>query len=217
MPLALFDLDNTLLGGDSDHAWGEFLVRMARVDGALYQRQNDQFLRDYHAGHLDIDAYLRFALAPLAALARRELDQLHARFMAEVVSTLILPKALALLARHRAAGDRLVVITATNRFVVQPICARLGVAEVIATEPEQVDGRYTGVVLGVPCYREGKVVRLREWLAATAETLAGSYFYSDSSNDLPLLELVDNPVAVDPDPHLDAVARATGWPVISLR
>lgn len=217
MPLALFDLDNTLLGGDSDHAWGDFLVRCGRVDGGEYQCRNDQFFRDYQAGRLDIGAYLRFALAPLATLEMSELVQLHARFMAEVVSDMILPKAEALLARHRAAGDRLLVITSTNRFVVEPICARLGVDDLIATEPEQVGGRYTGNVQGVPCYRDGKVVRLREWLATTGADVNGSYFYSDSSNDLPLLEWVDNPIAVDPDPHLAAVARAAGWPVISLR
>lgn len=217
MPLALFDLDNTLLGGDSDHAWGDFLVRCGRVDGGEYQCRNDRFFRDYQAGCLDIGAYLRFALAPLATLEMSELVQLHARFMAEVVSDMILPKAEALLARHRAAGDRLVVITSTSRFVVEPICARLGVDDLIATEPEQVGGRYTGNVQGVPCYRDGKVVRLREWLATTGVDANGSYFYSDSSNDLPLLEWVDNPIAVDPDPHLAAVARAAGWPVISLR
>lgn len=217
MPLALFDLDNTLIAGDSDHAWGAFLVRIGKVDGFEYQRRNDQFYRDYQAGRLDIRAYLHFALAPLASIESGELARLHDQFMAETISPLWLPKAEMLLARHRNAGDRLVVITSTNRFIVEPICARLGIADLIATELERVGGRYTGNIVGEPSYGEGKVTRLREWLAGGDQSLAGSYFYSDSINDLPLLKQVENPVAVDPDPQLHAIASGEGWPIISLR
>jgi HAD superfamily hydrolase (TIGR01490 family) len=217
MPLALFDLDNTLIAGDSDHAWGEFLVRMGRVDAAEHQRRNDAFFQDYQAGRLDINAYLRFALAPLATMTTGELAHLHRQFMSEVISAWWLPRAAAVITRHRSAGDRLVVITSTNRFVVEPICAHLGITDLIATELEQIDGRYTGNILGEPSYRDGKVIRLQQWLENRDQSLAGSYFYSDSINDLPLLQHVDNPVAVDPDPQLRAVATAEGWPIISLR
>lgn len=217
MALALFDLDNTLIAGDSDHAWGEFLGRIGKVDPVEHRHRNDQFYRDYQAGRLDMGAYLRFALAPLATMPMNELRRLHQQFMSEVIDPLWLPQAEALVARHRDAGDHVLVITSTNRFVVEPICARLGIADLIATELELVDGRYTGNVIGVPSYREGKVTRLKAWLAGRDQTLSGSYFYSDSINDLPLLQEVGNPVAVDPDPQLLAVARSRGWPVISLR
>ncbi|MGK2914935.1 MAG: HAD family hydrolase [Porticoccaceae bacterium] len=217
MPLALFDLDNTLIAGDSDHAWGEFLVRMGKVDATEHQRRNDQFFQDYQAGRLDINAYLGFALAPLSTIPIGELVHLHRQFMSEVISAWWLPRAEAVIARHRDAGDHLVVITSTNRFVVEPICARLGITDLIATELEQIDERYTGNILGVPSYRDGKLIRLRQWLENRDHSLAGSYFYSDSINDLPLLQHVDNPVAVDPDPQLRAVASREGWPIISLR
>lgn len=221
MPLALFDLDNTLIAGDSDYAWGQFLVATGKVDAVAYQRANQQFFRDYQAGKLDIFEYLRFALAPLAQLETAELTHLHHRFMLEVVSAMWLPRAQALLARHRAAGDELLVITSTNRFVAEPICAQLGVNTLIATEPEVLAGRYTGAVVGQPSFGEGKVLRLQQWLAERGEQtenpLLGSFFYSDSINDLPLLLAVDNPVAVDPDTPLRAVAIDKGWPIVSLR
>ena len=217
MPLALFDLDNTLLAGDSDYAWGEFLVQQKKVDSDHYTRMNEQFYEDYQQGKLDIFEYLRFALAPLAALEPQELIELHRKFMDEVVSKMWLPAAEALVEQHRAAGDRLMVISATNRFIVEPICQRFGISEIIATEPEQKDGRYTGGVAGVPSYQQGKVTRLQQWLEEKGETLEGSRFYSDSINDLPLLEVVDHAVAVNPDALLLAEAKQRAWPVLDLR
>ena len=217
MALAIFDLDNTLIAGDSDHGWGEFLVANDKVDANHYQRMNDQFYVDYEAGCLDILAYLEFSLAPLAAISMEELAALHLKFMQQIISPLRLPKAEALIEQHRQAGDRLLVITSTNRFIVEPICQALGIDELLATDPEIIDGRYTGKIVGTPTYQEGKVERLKLWLSENNETLAGSYFYSDSINDLPLLLEVDKPVAVDPDDALSAEATSRGWDIISLR
>jgi HAD superfamily hydrolase (TIGR01490 family) len=215
--LAIFDLDNTLLGGDSDHAWGDFLVRRGIVDAELYRTSNDLFYRQYQDGTLDIHAYLAFALEPLTRYSLAELEALHADFMQTTILPLRLPKAAALLAEHRARGDRLLIITATNAFITRPIAGWLGVADILATEPELRDGRYTGKIVGTACFREGKVTRLREWLQENAFELADASFYSDSRNDLPLLELVGQPVAVDPDDTLRAVAVERGWEIISLR
>jgi len=217
MALAIFDLDNTLIAGDSDHGWGEFLVANDKVDANHYQRMNDQFYVDYEAGCLDILAYLEFSLAPLAATSMEELAALHLKFMQQIISPLRLPKAEALIEHHRQAGDRLLVITSTNRFIVEPICQALGIDELLATDPEIIDGRYTGKIVGTPTYQEGKVERLKLWLSENNETLEGSYFYSDSINDLPLLLEVDKPVAVDPDDSLSAEAASRGWDIISLR
>mgnify|MGYP006073708155 CR=1 FL=1 len=217
MALAIFDLDNTLIAGDSDHGWGEFLVANDKVDANHYQKMNDQFYADYEAGCLDILAYLEFSLAPLAATSMEELAALHLKFMQQIISPLRLPKAEALIEQHRQAGDRLLVITSTNRFIVEPICQALGIDELLATDPEIIDGRYTGKIVGTPTYQEGKVERLKLWLSENNETLAGSYFYSDSINDLPLLLEVDKPVAVDPDDALSAEATSRGWDIISLR
>ncbi|MDR0278578.1 MAG: HAD-IB family hydrolase [Paucimonas sp.] len=217
MRLALFDLDNTLLGGDSDHAWGDYLCARGILDPVEYQNRNDAFYQDYLAGKLDLQAYLNFSLEILATTEMAQLDEWHGDFMRDCVEPIILPKALALLKKHRDAGDKLVIITATNRFITGPIAKRLEVETLLATECELVDGRYTGRSIDVPCFREGKVTRLRTWLAENGLNLEGSYFYSDSMNDLPLLEQVDNPVAVDPDPNLRAEAEKRGWPVISLR
>ncbi len=217
MSLAIFDLDNTLIAGDSDHSWGQFLVQRELVDADDYCRRNDQFYRDYQDGHLDIGNYLKFALEPLTRLDSETLLQLHREFMTEVIAPLWLPKAEALLQQHREAGDFLLVITSTNRFVVEPICHRLGVDDLIASEPEIIDGRYSGNIVGVPSYQEGKVTRLNAWLAETDQEMAGASFYSDSINDLPLLEIVDRPVAVDPCPALQKTAQERGWEIISLR
>ncbi|MDB9953918.1 HAD-IB family hydrolase [Porticoccaceae bacterium] len=217
MALAIFDLDNTLIAGDSDHGWGEFLVANDKVDVNHYQKMNDQFYADYEAGCLDILAYLEFSLAPLAATSMEELAALHLRFMQQIISPLRLPKAEALIEQHRQAGDRLLVITSTNHFIVEPICQALGIDELLATDPEIIDGRYTGKIVGTPTYQEGKVERLKLWLSENNESLAGSYFYSDSINDLPLLLEVDKPVAVDPDDALSAEAASRGWDIISLR
>lgn len=217
MTLALFDLDNTLLGGDSDHAWGLFLVAKGLVDADYYSAANDRFYAEYQAGTLDINAYLAFALAPLTRFTQAELNALHQEFMAQFIEPLILPKALALLDHHRQQGHRLVIITATNRFITGPIAKRLDVADLLATEAEVIDGCYTGNISGTPCFQGGKVVRLQQWLLSEGEDLAGSYFYSDSINDVPLLEAVAHPVAVDPDARLLAWAKERGHAVLSLR
>ena len=210
-------MDNTLIAGDSDYEWGQWLVFKNKVDGEHYRRTNEGFFQDYKSGRLDINAYLDFALAPLAAMAKDELDALHSEFMEKIITPLWLTAAENLLAKHREQGDLLVIISATNRFVIEPICKKFGVDEIIATELEFRGDRYTGKALGTPSYREGKVERLYDWLSATGESLMGSYFYSDSINDLSLLSLVDNPVAVDPDAELTAEARRRNWPIISLR
>ena len=217
MRLALFDLDNTLLAGDSDHSWGEFLCETGRVDAVEYRARNDAFYADYCAGKLDVVAYQSFTQAILARTEAAELACWQAEFMAEVIEPIILAKGEALLREHREAGDKLVIITATNRFITAPIAARLGVETLLATECGMENGRYTGHVAGVPCYQAGKVVRLNEWLAETGLSLDGAYFYSDSRNDLPLLEAGAHPVAVDPDDTLRAIAGERGWPVLSLR
>lgn len=217
MALAIFDLDNTLLDGDSDYLWGVFLAEKGVVDGAFYERENERFYRDYKEGRLDIFAFLRFSLRPLADQSVERLRDLHRQFMRDKIEPIILPAGEALIARHRQAGDTLMIITATNAFVTAPIAERLGVEHLIATEPERVDGRYTGNVAGIPSFQDGKVQRLEDWLATHGENLAGSSFYSDSHNDIALLQVVERPVAVDPDPQLDAYARDRGWPVISLR
>ncbi|MFC0336304.1 HAD-superfamily subfamily IB hydrolase, TIGR01490 [Kushneria avicenniae] len=217
MTLAIFDLDNTLLGGDSDHAWNDFLVEQGIVDRDHFRRENDRFHRAYDAGTLDIHEYLAFALAPLTRHTREELDELHRQFMAERIEPIILSQGEALLESHRARGDRILIITATNRFVTGPIAARLGVEHLIAVEPEMVEGRYTGRVDGIPSFREGKITRLEHWLEAQGISLEGAVFYSDSQNDLPLLERVDHPVAVDPDPVLADIAGQRNWQIITLR
>ncbi|SDK01071.1 HAD family hydrolase [Microbulbifer yueqingensis] len=218
MHLAIFDLDNTLIGGDSDYAWGEFLVAREHVDSDRYRSANDRFYRDYQRGELDIFAYLEFALEPLAQISRVQLANLQREFMREVISEIWLPRAEELIGEHRRKGHHIMIITATNRFVVEPIAARLGVDTLLATEPEEVEGSFTGRVLGEPCFRGGKVLRLDQWLARNPEYQRGEkWFYSDSINDLPLLERVEHPVAVDPDARLRAEAEQRGWPIISLR
>ncbi|MDO6594496.1 HAD family phosphatase [Neptuniibacter sp. 1_MG-2023] len=217
MSLAIFDLDNTLLGGDSDHAWGEFLCEKGIVDSDEYRRANDYFYDQYKNGGLDIYEFLDFALRPLATLNKEKLNTLHQQFMAEKIEPIILPKALELLKNHRERGDYLLIITATNHFVTGPIANRLGVDAIIATDPEMIDGNYTGKVTGIPCFQEGKVTRLNDWLSANPYTLEDSYFYSDSHNDLPLLQLVTNPIAVNPDETLEAHANEHLWPVLDLR
>lgn len=217
MSLAIFDLDNTLLAGDSDYLWGQFLCDHGIVDRATYERENQRFYDAYKQGSLDILAFLAFSLAPLARHPRAQLDTWHAAFMQEKIEPLITPAAEDLIRRHREAGDTLMIITATNGFVTAPIARRLGITHLIATEPETNDGGFTGRVAGTPSFREGKVERLRHWLDEQRATLDGAWFYSDSHNDLPLLELVDHPVAVDPDEILARYAQDKGWPVISLR
>jgi len=215
--LAIFDLDNTLLAGDSDYLWGQFLCERGIVDAQVYEGENERFYKEYLSGSLDIYAFLAFQLRPLAQYDMATLHDWHAQFMAEKIRPIILPQARALLQKHRAQGDTLLIITATNRFITAPIAAEFGVEQLLATDLELCDGRYTGRVSGTPCFREGKVVRLREWLEQQAISLKGSWFYSDSHNDLPLLQLIDHPVAVDADAILAAHAERHGWPNMSLR
>lgn len=217
MSLAIFDLDNTLIGGDSDHAWGEFLCEKGIVDVEEYRRANDYFYDQYKNGGLDIFEFLAFALKPLAQLPRPKLEQLHQQFMQEKIEPIMLPKAEELLKNHKEKGDFLLIITATNRFVTAPIAERLRVDAIIATDPEEIDGEYTGKVAGIPCFQAGKVERLQAWLAENDHSLEGSYFYSDSHNDLPLLEEVTHPVAVNPDETLEDHANNHLWPVLDLR
>jgi HAD superfamily hydrolase (TIGR01490 family) len=217
MTLAIFDLDNTLIADDSDYLWGQFLVDQQIVDKAAYEKINAQFYEDYQRGNLDMIAFLRFALKPLADNSIEQLHSLRKQFLAEIITPILLKKARDVIEKHRALGHKLLVITATNRFITAPIVEKYGIENLIATTPEIVDGRYTGEIVGVPCFQGGKVTLLNEWLEKTSETLAGSYFYSDSHNDLPLLQLVENPIAVDPDEKLRAFATAQNWEIISLR
>jgi HAD superfamily hydrolase (TIGR01490 family) len=217
MTLAIFDLDNTLLGGDSDYLWGTYLVAEGLVDGAYYQRENQRFYEEYRQGTLDIYEFLNFSLRPLVENPPEKLLALRERFMAEKIDPIILPAARSLVEHHRQQGHRLLIITATNRFITEPIAFALGVEDLLATDPEFRDGRYTGRVAGTPSFREGKVVRLREWLKKNGANLSDSWFYSDSHNDLPLLEMVSHPMAVDPDDTLRQHAEMKGWPIISLR
>lgn len=217
MSLAIFDLDNTLLSIDSDHAWGEFLLEQGAVDPIAYREANERFMADYNAGTLDMAAFLEMALKPLANNSPEQLSAWHQQFMASKIEPNILPKAEELLARHRTRGDTLLIITATNRFITAPIAERLGVDNLIAVNPEVKDGHYTGRVSGVLSYREGKVTRLEQWLQDQDLIMDGAWFYSDSHNDLPLLEIVEHPVAVDPDDTLRQVAEERNWRIMSLR
>ena len=217
MNLAIFDLDNTLIGGDSDHAWGEFLCEKGIVDSEEYSRANDYFYEQYQKGGLDILEFLDFALRPLAALDRDMLNELHQQFMQDKIEPIILPKALELLQNHKNRGDYLLIITATNHFVTSPIAKRLGVDEIIATNPEEIQGQFTGKVSGTPCFQSGKVTRLSDWLETNEHSLDGSYFYSDSHNDLPLLNMVTHPIAVNPDQILEDHANEKLWPILDLR
>jgi len=218
--IALFDLDNTLLAGDSDYEWGRFLIDQGVVERASYETQNAAFYEQYKAGTLDIHEFLGFALLPLAEHEPSDLARWHAAFMRDRILPMIAPGARALLRRHREHGDLCVIITATNSFVTAPIARELGVEHLIATDPESRDGRFTGRVSGIPCFRDGKVARLDSWLGERGTPLAAfaqSTFYTDSHNDFPLLRRVSRPVAVDPDDALAAEARRRGWPILSLR
>lgn len=217
MALAIFDLDNTLLAGDSDHLWGRFLAKKGMVDGESYEKENQRFYDEYKLGRLDIYEFLAFSLKPLADTDPDTLNRLHGEFMASEILPIVPHKSRELLDRHRQQGDTLLIITATNRFVTEPIATALGVDHLLATDPEMLDGRYTGQVTGIPCFKEGKVKRLDAWLANTHHSMEGSWFYSDSLNDIPLLERVDHPVAVDPDDTLAQHAEMKGWSIISLR
>lgn len=217
MSLAIFDLDNTLLHGDSDYLWGRFLAAEGIVDGDLYERENQRFYDQYNAGELDIREFLAFSLRPLAENSPETLQRLQQDFVQQQILPILMPAARQLVDKHREDGDTLMIITATNRFVTQPIAELIGIPHLLATEPEQHQGRYTGEVSGTPCFQQGKVERLQQWLSKNRQNLRDSWFYSDSHNDLPLLNQVSHPVAVDPDDKLKATANARGWPIISLR
>jgi len=215
--LALFDLDNTLIAGDSDYLWGCFLVEQGIVDRELYERKNQRFYDQYRVGELDIHEFLDFQLRPLAEHPLETLQQWRSRYVQEKITPILLSKAHALIDQHRQQGDTLVVITATNSFITRPIVDLYGITHLLATEPEQQDGRYTGKVHGTPCFQEGKVTQLSAWLDDNRQSLQDSWFYSDSHNDLPLLNKVTHPVAVDPDEVLARHARDHDWQTLSLR
>ncbi len=216
MTLAIFDLDHTLLNGDSDYLWGEYMVETGIVNEQEYRGRNDDFYRDYQRGTLDSDRYLEFALEPLTHFTIAELHAWREDYVETWIKPIIAPGAPELLDNHRSRGHELLIISATNRFVTEPIARILGVPTVLATEPEIIDNRYTGRFLGTPTYQEGKVTVLKEWLSDSDHDLDGSYFYSDSINDISLLELVDIPVAVNPDEELKTIAQARNWKTIDL-
>jgi HAD superfamily hydrolase (TIGR01490 family) len=215
--IALFDLDNTLIGGDSDYLWGCFLAERGIVDGAYYEQENQRFYDQYKAGVLDIHEFLRFQLRPLAEHNMATLLDLRRHYIAEKIKPILLPRAQQLIQEHRTLGHTPVIITATNRFITGPIAGLYGVEQLLATEPEVVADRYTGSISDIPCFQEGKIHKLRNWLEVNNRTLDDSWFYSDSHNDLPLLNEVTYPIAVDPDEILRQHAEAHGWQVISLR
>jgi HAD superfamily hydrolase (TIGR01490 family) len=215
--LAIFDLDNTLIANDSDFLWGQFLVDSGIVDRDSYEQANQKFYEDYLHGTLDIVKFLEFSLAPLALHDAAQLNRWREEFVETCIKPILLPAAQALVDKHRQQGDTLLVITATNRFITTPIVELFGIDNLLATTPEFVNGRYTGKFTDTPCYQAGKITHLNNWLATNTESMEDSWFYSDSHNDLPLLKMVSNPVAVDPDEKLLQYARQANWSVISLR
>lgn len=217
MQLTFFDLDDTLLAGDSDYEWGHFLVDESLVDRTAYTQANDMFRTQYEAGKLDIHAHQRNALAPLQTHSVTAMKALRTRFVRERIVPIVAAQTPVLLAHHRRRGDLMAIITATNRFIAEPIAELLGIEHLIATDPEIVDGRYTGAIAGTPCYREGKIARAEAFIAERDAAIEATVCYSDSHNDLPLLRWADRAVAVDPDPALAAVAERAGWPIVSLR
>jgi HAD superfamily hydrolase (TIGR01490 family) len=218
--LALFDLDNTILAGDSDYNWSRFLIQEGYLDGAIHAEKNEKFYADYKAGTLDIYAFVEFQFKPLARNPRTVLNQLLKKYVEEVIEPMITEKARALVKRHQEEGDLIIVITATNSFITKPIAELFGIENLIGTDPEEKEGEFTGKVSGLPSFKEGKVTRLEAWLKGKNLSLASfekSYFYSDSHNDLPLMQKVTHPVAVDSDDVLSEYAKSKGWPQISLR
>ena len=220
MNLALFDLDNTILAGDSDYNWSRFLIQEGYLDGEVHAEKNEKFYADYKAGTLDIYAFVEFQFRPLARNPRSVLNQLLKKYVEEVIKPMITKKAYALVRKHHEEGDLLIVITATNSFITKPIAALFGIENLIGTDPEEKEGEFTGKVSGVPSFKEGKVTRLEAWLKNKNLSLVDfkkSYFYSDSHNDLPLMQKVTHPIAVDADDILTEYAKSKGWPLISLR
>jgi HAD superfamily hydrolase (TIGR01490 family) len=220
MRLALFDLDHTLIPLDSDHAWGEFTVRLGWRDAEQFRQANDGYYADYKAGTLDIHDYIRFATAAVRERGLAEGQRAHQRFMAEVIRPAMGEAARALVRRHQDAGDTVLIVTATNAFVTRPIAEAFGVEQLIAIDLQTDErGEFTGEIAGVPSFREGKVARVEQWLADRRlrwADLAHTTFYSDSMNDLPLLEKVDEPVATNPDQRLASLAQERGWRILNL-
>lgn len=214
MALALFDLDNTLLNGDSDHGWGMYLANIGAVDPVAQQQQQDFFYQQYVNGDLDIVEFCEYQFQPLTQHSLEQLHTWRTDYMESVVEPMITAGKAHLLEPHREAGDTIVIITATNDFVTRPIADRLGVEHLLATTAEFIDGRYTGKIAGTPCFQSGKVVRLKEWLQEQRLAMQDSTFYSDSINDLPLLEAVDTPIVVTPDERLRAHAKSLHWQII---
>lgn len=217
MTLAIFDLDNTLIADDSDYLWGQFLVELGVVDREHYEHANTHFYAQYKAGTLDIGEFLAFALKPLADHPPEQLYRWRRQFVEQKIQPILLPAARQLVDKHKQQGHTPLVITATNRFVTEPIVALYGIEQLIATTPAMQEGRYTGGYEGAPCFQTGKVTRLQQWLEQQQADLQGSWFYTDSHNDLSLLLQVEHPVAVDPDDKLRSIALEKGWPIISLR
>ena len=219
MNLALFDLDNTLIAGDSDFEWAQFLITKGVLDPEVHEAKNEYFFAQYKAGTLDIHEFLDFQLHPLARHTRSQLDAWHAEFMDTCIRPIINDQARALVNQHIANGDLCALVTATNSFVTGPICLEFGIPNLIATIPAQKNGQFTGKPRGTPSFREGKITRVEDWLESMGfwwGNFERSWFYSDSLNDLPLLARVSDPVAVDPDPTLLQHAQAAGWPVLKL-
>ena len=220
MNLALFDLDHTILPIDSDHEWGEFLASTGAIDADAFRKSNDEWFAHYQAGTLDPVKYLEFALGTLARFPRHQLDQWHRQFMQTVIQPALVPSALKLVQKHLDAGDLVAIVTATNSFVAGPIAEAFNVEHMIAARPEMLpDGKLTGKLIGTPTFAEGKITHTKQWLACMGKSLADferSYFYSDSQNDIPLMALVTNPVATNPNPKLAAHATAHGWPILNL-
>ncbi len=217
MSLAIFDLDNTLISGDSDFLWGEFIGEEGIVDASAYRKKNEYFYQEYDLGTLDIYAWLEFCLEPLTRYSMTELQEFHHRFMIQKIEPILLDKAQNCINQHKERGDTVLVMTASTSFVTAPIVKKYGINHLLATEPEIKEGRYTGGVSGIPCFQAGKIDKLMPWLQKNEETLTGSTFYSDSHNDLPLLELVDNPVAVNADKILTKIAEKKGWEILNWR
>ncbi len=217
MTLAIFDLDHTLLDGDSDYMWGEYMVENRIVEEQEYRQRNLVFFEDYQRGALDNDSYLEFSLAPLTRYSIEELHAWRKDYVENWIKPIIASGVGDLLDQHRQQNHELLIISATNLFITEPIAELLQVPTILSTEPEIVDNRYTGRYLGTPTYKEGKVTVLGEWLTSTDHNLDGSFFYSDSINDLALLEQVDNPIVVHPDDELKAIAESRDWKIIDLR
>jgi len=218
MSLAMFDLDNTLIGGDSDYLWGEFLCEKGIIeDTASFQKMNEYFYQQYEVGKLDIYAWAEFSFKVLTEYSIDELNDFRQNFIHQKIEPIFLDKAQSCINQHKENGDTVLVITASNTFITAPIAEMYGINHLLATEPEFKDGRFTGKVSGVPCFQSGKIDNLMPWIEKHNKNLKGSYFYSDSHNDLPLLELVDNPVAINGDPRLTSTANKNGWPNLDWR